>query len=375
MRILMSIHHRLDPNSGAPGVTWQLANALRNRGHAVDVLSFDRVPGPERLKGYVYPWFVAGFIAKHPHYDVLDLSSGDGWIFSVLAKTRPRKAAPVIVARSHGLEHVAHEVRLRANRAGAHRLSWRYRIYHGGFRLWECGMSFSRANAALFLNDVDLQYAVDHLAVGANRAVRVRNGIAQHFIDSANSLLSDNPPSERPRNIAFIGRYTNMKGSRYLRPAMQSILRKHKTATFGLFGTMVNADDVLRDYPSELRDRIFVVPAYKNGDLPRLLATYHVLAFPSLSEGFPAAPLEAMACGIVPVVAASPGPMSYIQNGHNGIVVPVGDANALEEEIQNLLDDGSRWSALRKAGLATALNHSWDNVACDMEKIYECAPV
>ncbi len=373
MRILMSIHHRLDPDSGAPGVTWHLGNALRNRGHAVDVLSFERVPGPEQLKGYIYPWFVAWFIAKHPHYDVLDLSSGDGWVFSVLAKAWPRKASPAIVARSHGLEHVAHEVRLKANRAGAYRLSWRYRFYHGGFRLWECGMSFSRARAALFLNDVDLRYAVDHLAVDANRAVRVRNGIAQHFIENAKSLLSDDRPIEGPRNIAFIGRYTNMKGSRYLRRAMQSILRKHKNATFGLFGTMASADEVLADYPSELRERIFVAPAYKNEELPRLLAAYHILAFPSLSEGFGDAPLEAMACGIVPVVAASPGPMSYIENGHNGIVVPVGDANALEEEIQNLLEDVSRWSDLRQAGLATAAQYSWDNVACDMEKIYEGA--
>ncbi len=365
----MSIHHPLDPNAGAPGVTAQLARALRQRGHTVDVLSFDDMPGPRGAKVYLYPWFVAWFITKNPQYDVADLSSGDGWVFSLLTGSSHRKR-PVVFARSHGLEHVAHNVRLKAASLGIQRLSWKYPIYHGGFRLWECRISFSHANGALFLNNVDLEYAVDHLGVDNRRAVRVRNGIADYFIDNALTLLADTRVARTPRNIAFIGRYTEMKGRNCLRTAMRAILTRYENVKLGLFGTLATGKDVLQDYPSELRSRIFVAPAYSNSDLITLLDDYDILAFPSLSEGFPAAPLEAMACGIVPVVADSPGPTSYVINGHNGIVFPAGDAKALEKAIAALIDDGARWNALRAESLKTATQYAWADVARDMEYIY-----
>jgi len=371
MRILMSIHHQLDTNAGAPGVTLHLANALRRRGHAVDILSFDRMPFPARLKGLLYPWFVTSFIAKQPWHDVLDLSSGDGWVLSTLPRAWLGTPAPVLIARSHGLEHVMHEARLEATRSSGQKLSWKYPIYHGGFRLWECRMSFLHADAALFLNDGHLQYAIERLGVHPDRAVRVRNGIADCFIERARSLMTHTLPIYSPSNIAFIGRHSDMKGSRYLCRAMRAILAASPRSTFGVFGAMVDPNVVLAEYPPELRSRIFVVPSYRNEDLPRLLHGYHVLAFPSLSEGFATSPLEGMACGLVPVVAAAPGPMTYIENGRNGVVVPLRDADALEREIGSLLKDARRWHDLRSRALETAIEYTWDNVASDTEKIYE----
>lgn len=371
MRILMSIHHTLDSDSGAPGVTCRLADALRRRGHAVDILSLDRVPLPARFSGYVYPWFVAWFVATNPRYDVLDLSSGDGWAVSLAPALWCRGSVPVVVARSHGLEHVAHHARLVACRSGGEKLSWKYPIYHGGYRLWECAMSFSRAHAALFLNRVDLQYAVAHLGVEPRRAILLKNGIADCFVENARSLVDQAAPADPPRHVAFIGRYTEMKGRVELRHAMRALLAAYPGSTFGLFGTIADPSSVLADYPSELRSRIRVVPTFKNDELPRLLARYDVFAFPSLSEGFAVAPLEAMACGLVPVVTATPGPLSYIEDGRNGIVIPLRDAEGLRSAIAGLFDDAPRWRELRRRALASAVEYSWDRVAAETEEMYE----
>jgi glycosyltransferase involved in cell wall biosynthesis len=373
MRILISIHHALDVDSGAPGVTCRLANALRLRGHAVDVLSFDRVPVPvpARFRTYLYPWFVASFVATHAQYDVLDLSSGDGWALSLLPAFFLRGCSPVIVARSHGLEHLAHDARLAAARSGAGKLSWKYPIYHGGYRLWECATSFSRAHVALFLNGVDRAYAVERLGVAPHRAVVVKNGIADCFLQTAGWLLTQTSAVNAPRNIAFIGRYTEMKGCVELRTAMRAVLAKYPGSILGLFGTVADAETVIADYPVELRGRIRVLPTYKNEELPRLLSQYDIFAFPSLTEGFAVAPLEAMACGLVPVVTATPGPMSYIDDGRNGLVVPLRDAEALRRAISALLDDPSRWRKLREQALATACGYSWDRVAAETEEIYQ----
>ena len=48
MRVLLCIHHFLDPNAGAPGLTVALGEALERHGCAVDYLAFDQVYGVPR---------------------------------------------------------------------------------------------------------------------------------------------------------------------------------------------------------------------------------------------------------------------------------------------------------------------------------------
>ena len=44
MKILLAIHHPLDPNLGAPGVTWRLGQEYIKLGHEVKFFSFDDLP-------------------------------------------------------------------------------------------------------------------------------------------------------------------------------------------------------------------------------------------------------------------------------------------------------------------------------------------
>jgi glycosyltransferase involved in cell wall biosynthesis len=375
MRILMSIHHRIDRSSGAPGVTISLAEALREHGHVVDVISFDNVAAPAAVLRYVYPWFVAMFCLRHRVYDVLDLSSGDGWVLALLSRRKTGRGRPLprplIVTRSHGLEHVAHQERMEHWRLGLQKLSWRYPLYHGGFRLWECRISFAHAHAALFLNRDDLRHATGRLGVDGARAVQIRNGIAQCLVERA-KLLLDQPGQEmKPRHTAFIGRYSEMKGRSCLRTAMTEILTRHPAARLGLFGVGVAESLVLEDFPPALRTRIQVLGSYENRDLPDLLSPYHILAFPTLTEGFGIAVIEAMACGLVPIVTDTPGPISYIEDGRNGIIVPKRDAPALAREINGLIADPGRWARIRRQALVTAIPYSWHNIALEAEQIYE----
>jgi glycosyltransferase involved in cell wall biosynthesis len=70
-----------------------------------------------------------------------------------------------------------------------------------------------------------------------------------------------------------------------------------------------------------------------------LLTIADVYAFPSRREGFPVAPLEAMACGLPVVAADVPGVSDILENGEEsgGIIVPREDSGALARAVEKLL--------------------------------------
>jgi glycosyltransferase involved in cell wall biosynthesis len=71
------------------------------------------------------------------------------------------------------------------------------------------------------------------------------------------------------------------------------------------------------------------------------LSAADVYVFPSRREGFPVAPLEAMACGLPTVAASAPGIADIFDEGEKsgGLVVPVGDVTSLVRNLGLLLDD------------------------------------
>ena len=74
-------------------------------------------------------------------------------------------------------------------------------------------------------------------------------------------------------------------------------------------------------------------------DVPELLASLDVFAFPSLFEGLCLAVIEAQAAG-VPVVATPVGGIrETVVDGKTGLLVPTGDPGALAAAIRRLLED------------------------------------
>ena len=369
MRILLSIHHELSADAGAPGATLRLADALKYLGHDVTLLSFDDLSGNPATKCYRFPWQLPRLITRRGDFDVLDLSSGDGWVFAAWNRMRGRRARPLIVARSHGLEHTVVNVTRHQAAIGHVKLSWKYPIYHGGYRLWECSQSFRDADLCLFLNEADRRHAVERLGVRTDRTALARNGIAQVFIEHALALAAQPTPSNAC-NIAFVGSHLPRKGIGVMRKAMVSVLQSYPTATLGYFGTGADAETVRSAYPQHLHPRITVTPRYGNAELPSLLQEYHILAFPSLSEGAALTPVEAMACGLVPVVSSAPGAHEHVVDGVSGIVVPVGDAAGLARAIGTLLDGPALWQSMRAAALSGSQSHAWLDIARSTVQLY-----
>lgn len=82
-----------------------------------------------------------------------------------------------------------------------------------------------------------------------------------------------------------------------------------------------------------------------------LVAQADLYVLPSRREGLPNALLEAMAVGVCALAADCPtGPAEIIRDGYTGMLVPVGDAEALAEGIAQLKRDPGLRQRLAQAG-------------------------
>ena len=375
MEILLTIHHYLDPNAGAAGVTLNLGKEYEKLGIKVSYYSFDNLPEklPELIKSLLFPEFVAIHIKKlvqHNTVDIVDASTGDAWVWGKLWN-RSNHGLPVLATQSHGLEHVGHVQTLAEAQRRKQHLSWKYPLYHGGFRLWEVACSMRCSDLVFMLNQHDADYAISHLNVDINRVNLIPNGIPEAFINLPFEPISES--SNSILRIVQVGSYIARKGVQYSVPVLNTILTRYPEVEVSFLGTGCDAEKVYADFAPDVRDRVQVIPSYSHEHLPALLQGHHILLFPSLSEGFPLAIPEAMACGLAPVSSDIPGPTEIVEHETNGLLIPVRDSQAIEHALEKLITNRSYLAQLCRSAYDTAQHYSWAAIAQKRIAIYQAA--
>jgi len=101
----------------------------------------------------------------------------------------------------------------------------------------------------------------------------------------------------------------------------------------------------------------------------KYVARSTIFALPSIWEGFGIVLVEAMACGI-PVVAfdCESGPTEILEGGEYGLLVPVGDEEALAATVSKLLRDDKLRAELTRKGEGRAKDFNINNVAREYKK-------
>ena len=95
-------------------------------------------------------------------------------------------------------------------------------------------------------------------------------------------------------------------------------------------------------------------------DVRAELAAAAVFVLPSRKEGMPNALLEAMAAGLAVIVNdASPGPLEFVTDGQNGLVVPHDDAAALARAMLRLQNDPQLRTSLGLAAQERLKTQDW----------------
>lgn len=85
-------------------------------------------------------------------------------------------------------------------------------------------------------------------------------------------------------------------------------------------------------------------------EMPDVLAKTTIVALPSYHEGLPKALLEAAACGRPIVTTDIPGCREIVNHGINGLLVPVGNADALSRAVCLLLESHAKIGSMGQKG-------------------------
>ena len=165
-------------------------------------------------------------------------------------------------------------------------------------------------------------------------------------------------------NLLFLGRLEKRKGLKYLLSAYSKLKWDWPEMRLIVVGAG-NPDAECYRIMSErnLQDVIFT-GRVSDEMRARYFKSAHVYCSPATgNESFGIVLLEAMAAG-APVVAADiKGYASVVQHGHDGLLVPPKDDDALAQAILALIKDPDLRARLSEHGVRTAEGFRWERVA------------
>jgi glycosyltransferase involved in cell wall biosynthesis len=174
-------------------------------------------------------------------------------------------------------------------------------------------------------------------------------------------------PPEAPV-VGFVGRLTKDKGISELVQAYLTLRTNIPELRLLLVGEMEGGDPL----PAQIRRHIESEPGIvRTGFVQDPADYYHVMdvfAFPTHREGFGNVALEANAAGKPVVAARATGAVDAVIDDVTGILVPVGDSQALASALELVIRDRSLAAALASAGRERVLREFrqetvWDALA------------
>ncbi|MGC4043918.1 MAG: glycosyltransferase family 4 protein [Armatimonas sp.] len=203
----------------------------------------------------------------------------------------------------------------------------------------------------------------------------IHDGLAAHEFDEADAIL-ERKPWGNPVRIGIVGRLAEWKGQHIFLEAARQVLAAGGKAEFLIAGSAMFGE---ADYEARLKKIVSDagIEEYVNfmgfvSDVPALLSSLDVLVHASTTpEPFGQVVIEGMAEGLPVVGTDGGGVREIIVHGENGMLVPMGDADAMAKAIQTLLADPNRARLLGRAGYLRVRRHfTAEQTARKIERVY-----
>jgi len=166
-------------------------------------------------------------------------------------------------------------------------------------------------------------------------------------------LYARSPMPAGPMRFLFVGRLLRSKGVYEYVEAARATRARDPSVIFDVVGWIdANPESVQRaELDAWVRDGVITYSGAVADVRPYLRAA-HVLVLPSYREGTPRSVLEAMSVGRAVITTDAPGCRETIADGESGRLVPVKNAVALAEAMQELMNDRSKLERFAANGRA-----------------------
>ena len=219
----------------------------------------------------------------------------------------------------------------------------------------EIRRAYRRLDALVVLTRGDAQDYGAQLAGARTRVARIPNALPP--LGQARADLS-------ARCVIAAGRLTRQKGFDLLIPAFARVVERHPEWRLRVYG----AGPALRN----LRRQVLAAGLYNNvllmGSTQQLgaeLAKASIFALSSRFEGFGMVLIEAMSRGLPVVSFDCPrGPGEIITDGHDGLLVPAEDVDALGTALLRLVESPQERERMGAAALLAAASYDVTTVGC-----------
>ncbi|NJP09713.1 MAG: glycosyltransferase family 4 protein [Leptolyngbyaceae cyanobacterium RU_5_1] len=155
---------------------------------------------------------------------------------------------------------------------------------------------------------------------------------------------------DRPLRVLFVGKVNLLKGIPYLLQALQSL--DPQIAELTIAGECQLQAEKLAPF----QDRASFLGAVPHTQIPQIYHDADVLVFPTISDGFGAVLLEAMATGL-PVIATDRC-ADLVEDGVNGRRIPIREPEAIAEAIRQLWQQPEQLTHLSEGAIATSQQFS-----------------
>jgi glycosyltransferase involved in cell wall biosynthesis len=165
----------------------------------------------------------------------------------------------------------------------------------------------------------------------------------------------------------YVGRLSPEKGLDMLLHAARKLRARFPGKTAFVFtGGGPYAQVIQR----EKLDNILLTGFKTGRELSEIYASADCFAFPSGTETFGNAPLEAMASGLPVAGVSSGGVTEFLSHGRNALLCDDGDREAFAEHLTAIMSDETLRRTLAENGRREALSRDWDRIFDELLTAY-----
>ena len=189
----------------------------------------------------------------------------------------------------------------------------------------------------------------------AERTVTVHEGIDVEHVAAA-PAVNVHEAFWLPHGSPVVGNVAALvphKGQRYLIDAAHLVVQQVPDARFVILGEGELREHLEKQVREHHLEKHVLLPGFRT-DVLGCIKSFDLFVMSSVTEGLGTSLLDAMACGRPIVATRAGGIPEIVEDGVNGLLVPVRDHHALAEAIVRALKDPASRRRMGDAGLARA---------------------